>query len=337
MKRITLKLALPVKFTYISQTIRNSKGTRDSVTQFAKFIVTDRSQKKGCCNLKSSFSMRLMSEEVAFVVMAAGMGSRYNGIKQLESFGADGLTIAEYNIRHALAAGCKKFYFIVNDGCAEMFHRRLKNFLPSDCTFSLIYQRKEEALAKFCNRSKPWGTAHAVMCCSGIVGCNFCVTNADDLYGRDAILRAIEFLRSTEKDRTTFANVAYALAETLSDWGSVSRGVIAVGGDSKLRSIDEVLGVSFATMDKLNLSKDSMVSMNLWGFTPEVFKLLLQSWKEFRKNISDAVNDEFGLPFFINSAIKLGKCSVEILRTTSKWHGITYKTDVASLEEALKA
>jgi NDP-sugar pyrophosphorylase family protein len=277
-----------------------------------------------------------MGEEFAFVVMAAGVGSRYNGIKQLESFGPGGLTLAEYNMSHAMEAGCKKFYLIVNEKCAETFHRRLKNFLSSDCTFGLIYQRREEALARFCNRVKPWGTAHAIMCCGGIVDCNFCVTNADDLYGRDAIFRAIEFARSAKKSDAMFANVAYMLSETLSPGGSVSRGMITVEEDSKLRSIDEVLEISTETLETTNFSKNSPVSMNLWSFTPEVFKLLRAGWEEFKKNIADVAVDEFGLPFFINSAIKRGKCSVVVLRTTSKWHGVTYKTDAALMEKALE-
>jgi NDP-sugar pyrophosphorylase family protein len=272
-----------------------------------------------------------MDSEIAFVVMAAGVGSRYNGAKQLETFGAERLTIAEYNMRHALAAGCEKFYFVINEKLAEVFHRRLKNFLPKNCTFSLIYQRKDPSLEKFCRREKPWGTAHAVMCCDGIVDCNFCVTNADDLYGHDAISRAIKFLQSTAPTTADFANVAYNLYGTLSDCGKVSRGVLVSEGDSQLKFIDEVHGIDA----DCGFPRTAMVSMNLWGFTAKVFPLLKESWSEFKKNIADVATDEFGLPFFINSAVSRGKCSVKILHTASEWHGITYRTDAALLEKAL--
>lgn len=276
-----------------------------------------------------------MVEEIAFVVMAAGIGSRYNGTKQLETFGESKLTIAEYNVQHAIDVGFRQFYFVIDDKFAEIFHGRLKNFLPSNCKFELIYQKKEEALTKFCNRKKPWGTAHAIMCCGRIVCCNFCVTNADDLYGHDAIFRMAEFLRSAEKKSKTFANMAYALAETLSGNGVVSRGVLSTDGDSYLTSIDEVHGLAMDADKGTTLLKDSLVSMNLWGFTPEVFKLLEEGWRKFKQNVSDIANDEFGISNFISSAVKEGQCSVKIINTSSKWHGITYQTDRALIEKIL--
>ncbi|MDR1890897.1 MAG: hypothetical protein LBQ23_01775 [Puniceicoccales bacterium] len=276
-----------------------------------------------------------MVEEIAFVVMAAGIGSRYRGEKQLETFGKENLTIAEYNMQHAIAAGFRQFYFVINDKFAEIFHGRLKNFLPSNCKFGLVYQKKEESLTKFCNREKPWGTGHAIMCCERAVRCNFCVTNADDLYGHDAILRMAEFLQSTERTSQTFANVAYALAETLSENGTVSRGIISADENSYLTSIGETHGLDMAACDAATFSKNSPVSMNLWGFTPEIFKLLQSGWQSFRQNISDVANDEFGLSDFINSVVKEGKCKVKILNTSSRWHGITYRTDKELIEKIL--
>ncbi|MDR1432754.1 MAG: hypothetical protein LBI61_00195 [Puniceicoccales bacterium] len=277
-----------------------------------------------------------MNSEIAFVAMAAGIGRRYEGTKQLETFGKAGLTIAEYNMLHALDAGFTKFYFIVSEQLAEAFHRRLKNFLPGNCAFGLIYQKKEHELAKFSPRTKPWGTAHAVMCCASAVDCNFCVSNADDLYGRDAIFRAAEFLKSAATNAKAFANVAYKLSETLSESGAVSRGVMAVDKNSCLKSIGEVHRLSVDGVNTLKISKNSLVSMNLWCFTPKVFGLLKASWNEFKKNISNVSDDEFGLPFFANAAIGNGKCSVNVLQTTSKWYGVTYRADDKSMEKALE-
>ncbi|MDR2629094.1 MAG: hypothetical protein LBC30_03850 [Puniceicoccales bacterium] len=331
-----LKLALPGKSTYINSTIKNSKGIRSSVTQLAKFIgKMMETKKKIVATQNLNFSIISMVEEIAFVVMAAGIGSRYNGTKQLETFGESKLTIAEYNMQHAIGAGFRRFYFVIDDKFAEIFHGRLKNFLPSNCKCELIYQRKEESLTKFCNRKKPWGTGHAVMCCGRLVDCNFCVTNADDLYGHDAISRMAEFLRSTGKKSQTFANVAYVLAETLSGNGTVSRGVLSIDRDSYLTSIDEIHGVAMDAHGETVPPRDSLVSMNLWGFTPEIFKLLEEGWHRFKQNISDVANDEFGISNFIDSAVKKGQCRVKILNTSSKWYGVTYQTDRAPIEKIL--
>jgi UTP-glucose-1-phosphate uridylyltransferase len=335
MKSSMLKVALPGKSTYINSTIKNNKGIRDSVTQLAKFIgEAMETKKKIVATQNLNFFIIFMVEEIAFVVMAAGIGSRYKGTKQLETFGKSKLTIAEYNMQHAIDAGFRRFYFVIDDKFAEIFHRRLKDFLPPNCKFELIYQKKEESLAKFCNRQKPWGTGHAIMCCGRAVRCNFCVTNADDLYGHDAISRMAEFLRSVEKKSRTFANVAYALSETLSGNGAVSRGVISIDGDSYLTSIEEVHGLAMGTYGGA-ISKDSLVSMNLWGFTPEIFKLLEEGWRGFKQNVSDIANDEFGISNFIDSAVRGGRCRVKILHTSSRWHGITYQTDRALVEKIL--
>jgi NDP-sugar pyrophosphorylase family protein len=279
--------------------------------------------------------MPSVNDDIAFVVMAAGLGSRYGGVKQLETFGNGHLTIAEWNMTHAIEAGFKKFYFIINDKTAEIFHRRLKKFLPTGCSFDLIYQKKEEQLVKFCNRKKPWGTAHAVMCCQGVISCNFCVTNADDLYGRDAIFRVAEFLKSLERKSKTFANVAYLLPETLSGNGSVSRGLIRTDGNFYLKEIVETHGLNSKTLDEGAVDRDSVVSMNLWGFTPEIFKPLGKWWDEFKKNIADAAIDEFGLPDVINAMVGRGECEVKVLKTISKWLGITHAEDKFSVEKFL--
>jgi NDP-sugar pyrophosphorylase family protein len=276
-----------------------------------------------------------MSGEIAFVVMAAGIGSRYNGSKQLQTFGKDNLTIAEYNMQHALKVGFRRFYFVVSDKLADLFHERLKNLLPPDCTFGLVYQKSEKDLEKFCHREKPWGTAHAVMCCEMAVECNFCVTNADDLYGYDGIARIADFLISTEKTSPAFGNVAYELSKTLSGNGTVSRGIITTDANSYLRSIDEVRELRAETLDGVKISENSLVSMNLWGFTPKIFKLLRSEWSDFQKNIHSVETDEFQLPAVINSSVKRGACSVKVLKTKSEWVGITYRADNELLEKSL--
>jgi hypothetical protein len=285
-----------------------------------------------------------MSGKIAFVTMAAGVGSRYNGSKQLERFGRDGRTIAEYNLLWAVSAGFRDFFFIVDERAADAFHGRLTKILAPNCHFGLIYQRAERQLNRFCNRSKPWGTAHAILCCDGAIGCNFCVANADDLYGEDAINCAAEFLRSADEKAKKFANVAYKLSDTLSSSGAVSRGIIVADGDSVL-SIDEAHGIDGNALgaSEIKISKDraveiccdSPVSMNLWGFTPEIFPLLEVGWKVFKENIADFSADEFRLPTLINDCIKSGSCAVSMLQTKSRWCGVTYRSDREVIEQFL--
>ena len=277
-----------------------------------------------------------MDDKIAFVVMAAGMGRRYNGLKQLKTFGEKGLTIAEYNILNAIDCGFQDFFFVIDERLADIFNGRLKKFLPKSCNFGLIFQRREKNLIKFSNRVKPWGTGHAVLCCQNIVRSNFCVTNADDLYGRDAISKIADFLRNSKTDSTVFANVVYHIANTLSSNGTVSRGLVRSSDGQFIDTIDEVLNINLSNLGQLGITPQTPVSMNLWGFTPKIFEILAAEWSAFVKKITNAETEEFYLSSAIDNAIKSSKCRVKMLLTSSQWHGITYESDNASIEFSLE-
>lgn len=277
-----------------------------------------------------------MNKDVTLVVMAAGLGSRYNGNKQLELFGPRQLTLAEYNIEHAIACGVNEVVFIVNEKHADIFDRRLREFLPGSCDFELVYQRSESALCKYGYREKPWGTGHAIKCCDGVISNNFCVINADDLYGNDAICNAIKFLKITDEKSATFGNVVYKLSETISPNGSVSRGIVIADGSLNISKINEVGNILHDNIEALGLSPNDFVSMNLWCFTPCIFKLLQDGWKEFCGNLNDPLSDEFGLSSFVGDCIQRNKCTVKAIPTTSKWYGVTYRDDKIILDDILQ-
>lgn len=277
-----------------------------------------------------------MNEDVTLVVMAAGLGSRYNGSKQLELFGSRQLTLAEYNIEHAITCGINDVVLVINEKYADIFDKRLRDFLPSSCDFKLVYQEPESALCKYGYREKPWGTGHAIKCCDGVVNNNFCVINADDLYGYDAIFNAVRFLKSTDAKSMIFGNVVYKLSGTMSPNGAVSRGVIITDDALNISKINEVHNITCDNVHELGLSVNDFVSMNLWCFTPCIFKLLQDGWKYFCANLKDPLSDEFGLSSFVGDCIQQKKCTVKAIPTTSTWYGVTYRDDKKILDDVLQ-
>lgn len=155
-----------------------------------------------------------MSNNLTLVTMAAGSATRYGAPKQLETFGKHNLTIAEYDVLDAISAGFPNFVFIVQEQMADTFHRRLTNLLSADCTFSLTYQRKEKESCRFCNRTKPWGTGHAVLSAKSAVHGNFGLVNADDLEGNNAINVLANFIKTVDENSPIFANIGYVIGDT---------------------------------------------------------------------------------------------------------------------------
>jgi UTP-glucose-1-phosphate uridylyltransferase len=272
--------------------------------------------------------------------MAAGTSSRYGALKQLETFGKRNLTIAEYNVLDAISVGFTNFVFIVQEQMADTFHRRLTNLLPNNCTFSLIYQCSEKELHEYCNRTKPWGTGHALLSAKAAVPGNFGLTNADDLYGKDAIDKLANFLKTADANSPIFANVGYRIGDTLSENSTVSRGIMSISSDGNLANITEYKNISrnseIHSENGAKFDHDTLVSMNLWGFTTKIFAILDEQWAEFTKNISDPSVDEFYLPFAVDRAMRDKKCEVKVLKTTSNWRGITYSHDRVDLEDFLR-
>jgi len=282
------------------------------------------------------------------VILAAGMASRYGSMKQTQSFGPSGETIMDYSIHDAIEAGFKKVVFIIREDFADAFKAIFEPKLKGRIETDYVYQKLDSFLGNHtvpADRVKPWGTGQAVLCCKGTVNEPFAVINADDFYGKDAFTKAYRFL-TTNVAPDKYAVLGYELANTLSENGSVSRGVISTNSNNELTAIDERLKI-FRKEDgqivydengELHpLADDTKVSMNFFCFDPSFIQLCEQLFQEFLdKNINDP-KAEFLMPKAADQFIKMGKGQIEVIPTSAKWFGVTYKEDAPIVKASVEA
>jgi len=280
------------------------------------------------------------------LILAAGMASRYGSMKQVDGFGPHGETIIDYSIYDAIKAGFGKVSFIIREEFAEsfkaIFEPKLKGRVETDYVFQ-SYDLKPFGIDKVIERAKPWGTAHAVLSARNQVHEPFCVINADDFYGYDAFEKMAKFL-NTEVADDKFSIIGYQVNKTLSDYGTVSRGVCEVDGDGNMVAINERLKVYFAKDgsvvyeedgQEIPLASDTPVSMNFWGFTPAVFKLTEPLFKAFAEANEDNPKAEFFIPLIGDELIKSGEASFKVIPTDAKWFGVTYKEDKPIVQKSI--
>jgi NDP-sugar pyrophosphorylase family protein len=287
------------------------------------------------------------------VVLAAGIGSRYGSLKQVDRVGPSGETIIDYSIYDALRAGFGKAVFVVRRSIEaefkEAFLARLGGRIPSQ----LAFQELEDLPAGFTvppGRTKPWGTSHAVLAAAAKVREPFAVINADDFYGRDAYERMAGFLAGLSPADPKFAVVGYGLRSTLSEHGSVARGVCEVGPDGFLAGIVERTKIEpdgAAIVDRaaaggaLALPESTVVSMNFWGFTPLYFEKAREAFASFLRARGEDPKAEMFIPLVINDMVRTGQATVKVLPTTARWFGVTYREDkprvMAELEALVRA
>ena len=282
--------------------------------------------------------------KTALVIMAAGMGSRFGGgIKQLEPVGPNGEIIMDYSIHDAIATGFNKVVFIIRKDIKEAFHDAIGKRIEGICNrlnveFVYAYQELDdlpEEIKKPVDRSKPWGTGQAVLVCKDIIKEPFVVINADDYYGKEAFVKIHEFLINnyTPERSKELCMAGFILGNTLSDNGTVTRGICAVDENDYLTDVMETYEIkktedgAESQGNKINVN--SHVSMNMWGLTPEFVGLLEEGFVEFFENIkgdeAKELKGEYLLPIYIDE--KKGKVSVKLLETQDKWFGVTYKED----------
>jgi dTDP-glucose pyrophosphorylase len=279
------------------------------------------------------------------VILAAGMASRYGSMKQTQSFGPSGETIMDYSIYDAVGAGFTKVVFIIREDFAENFKAIFEPKLAGKIETGYVYQSLHSFLGERelpAERVKPWGTAHAVLCCKGTVTGPFAVINADDFYGRDAFVKAYEFLLNRCTDET-MAVLGYELANTLSDNGSVSRGVIATNEKNEMTGINERLkiyrkgdAIVYEDNDTLTeLPESTKVSMNFFCFAPAYIDMCEKEFQNFLdKNIHTA-KGEFLIPTMADHYIKSGLGVIELIPTSAKWFGVTYKEDAPVVQASI--
>lgn len=280
------------------------------------------------------------------LILAAGMASRYGSMKQVDGFGPNGETIIDYSIYDAIKAGFGKVSFIIREEFAEpfkaIFEPKLSGRIETDYVYQ-SYDLKPFGIDKEIERAKPWGTAHAVLAARNQINEPFCVINADDFYGYDSFEKMAKFL-TTEVADDKYSLIGYQIDKTLSDYGSVSRGVCKVDDDGNMVEINERTQVYFKDGGKVvyeeggvetPLSTDTRVSMNFWGFTPAVFKQSEQMFRDFVAANEDKPKSEFFIPLVADQLIKSGQASFKVIPTASKWFGVTYKEDKPIVQKCI--
>ena len=285
------------------------------------------------------------------LILAAGMGSRYGSLKQMDGLGPNGEAIIDYSIYDAIRAGFGKIVFVIRHSFAEPFkeHFQAKKF-GGDVEFEFVYQELEYLPDGYSvpeGRVKPWGTNHAVMMAKDVIHEPFAVINADDFYGKESYQTMADYLRSIEGTKGKYSMIGYRLENTLSDFGSVSRGVCATDKNGLLTSVTERTAISrkgnkvvYAEGDKeFELDPTCAVSMNFWGFTPEYFGYSEEIFKEFLDGAlaSGNLKAEFFIPYIVDKLITRGEASVKVLDCDAKWFGVTYKEDRPFTVEKINA
>ena len=272
-------------------------------------------------------------------VLAAGMGSRYGGLKQIDGLGPNGETIMDYSVFDALRAGFGKIVFVIRKDFEDDFRRvvlkKYQDRVPCEVCFQSL-DKVPEGYTYNPERTKPWGTNHAVLMGKECINEPFAVINADDFYGKESFQVLADYLKSIEGTEGRYCMIGYRVANTLSENGTVSRGVCSTDTQGYLTdvvertSIEEVGGhILFKDEEgkDVELAPNTPVSMNMWGFTPEYFRHTEEAFKAFLSQYGQEMKKEFYIPTLVNDLIVAGKATCRVLDTPSKWFGVTYAED----------
>lgn len=280
------------------------------------------------------------------VIMAAGMGSRYGGLKQIEPIHKNGEFIIDYSIYDAIRYGFDKVIFIIKKENYEIFKSTIGNRISDKIKTEYVFQSNDNVPFEVpSDRVKPLGTAHAILCCKDMVKDNFLVINSDDFYGRDAFKVASEYLKSEHKSNE-FGMVGYIVSNTLTENGSVKRGVCELKDgyitnlvESSVEKVNEkIIASPLDGRDSFEVNDDTLVSMNMFMFTPKIFELLESDFIEFYKNnVNNLLKCEYLITEVVCNNIKKDKITFKALKTTSKWMGVTYKEDKEVVVEGINS
>ena len=268
---------------------------------------------------------------ITLLVMAAGMGSRYGGLKQLDEVGPSGETIIDYSVYDAIAAGFTKVVFIIRRDFEQEFKSKITDKFSDKIQVEFSFQDIEDLPSGFScpeGREKPWGTGHAILSAAKLIDGPFNAINADDYYGRESFKTIADFYAH---ESNVFTLVAFRLENTLSIFGSVTRGLCEVKND-RLTTVIETNNLQktnsgIASDRDVDLNGSEPVSMNMWGFTPVIFGYLQEMFVDFLAHRGNELKSEFLIPSVINDLIQSGRESVHVLRSNASWFGVTYKED----------
>jgi hypothetical protein len=279
------------------------------------------------------------------LVLAAGMGSRYGGLKQIDPVGPAGETIIDYSIFDAMRAGFGKLVFVIRKDIEQQFREVIGSRFEKRIAVEYVFQELDKLPAGFplpAGRTKPWGTTHAILMAENVLKENFAAINADDFYGRNAYKVLAQHLTSGSPD---YAMVGFILKNTLSDHGSVARGVSRVDANDYLTHIVEMTkverdGSSAKNTDShgqvTQLTGDEAVSMNFWGFTPALFPQLKVAFEKFLKTHGTELKSECYIPATVGELVTNGQAKCKVLRSPDSWFGVTYREDRPSVVESIR-
>ncbi len=280
-----------------------------------------------------------MSFDATLVVMAAGMGSRFGGLKQIEPIGPGGQAIVDFSVYDAKKAGFNKVVFVIKHEIEKEFKeivgKRIEKTIDVDYAFQETDMLPDGFLCPP-DRQKPWGTAHAIYCCRNVVKTPFAVINADDYYGKGAYKKIYDHLK---KEKGDYCMVGFKLKNTLTENGTVSRGICNVQ-NGFLKSVVErtkILDCKYTEDDKnwVDLPSDCIVSMNMWGFTPDVFGYIENDLIDFLREKINVPKAEYYLPMVVSNVIERGDKDISVLVADDRWYGVTYKADKENVVSAL--
>ena len=278
--------------------------------------------------------------DITLLIMAAGMGSRYGGLKQLDSVGPNQETIIDYSVYDAIRAGFDKVVFVIR----KEFHSEFRSFITDKylgkIEVEFAFQKLENIPSDFSypeERKKPWGTGHAILSAKDIIQEPFVAINGDDFYGLESFKVVADYYQNGGSE---FSMVAFQLDNTLSDFGSVTRGLCTLKGN-KLDTVIETGGLIMSEKGmksdrNIHLNGKEPVSMNVWGFTPDLFGYLESMFIQFLKEEGDALKSEYLIPSVVNNLIQTDRKSVHILHSRAKWFGVTYKEDKSYVMDEIK-
>lgn len=281
-----------------------------------------------------------MNDNITLVVMAAGMGSRFGGLKQIEPIGKHGEILLDYSVYDAVKAGFNKVVFVIKHAIEADFKAVVGKRIEKMVKTEYVFQETDALPEGFVcpsERVKPWGTAHAVLCCKDVVKEPFAVINADDYYGKSAFIKTADFLKTNHSD---YCMTGFRLVNTLTENGYVSRGVCEIE-NGELKSVTErtkIMDCKYTEDDGESwtaLEPDTVVSMNLWGFMPDLFDYAENGFTEFLNKNINTPKAEYYLPSVVSGLIASGEKKVKVLIAEDKWYGVTYKEDKQSVCDAI--
>lgn len=283
---------------------------------------------------------------MTLVIMAAGMGSRFGGLKQIEPIDNNGNFIIDYSIYDAIKCGFDKVVFIIKKENYDIFRETVGSRIESKIKVEYVFQELSnlpEGYQVPDTRVKPWGTAHAILCCKDVVKENFAIINSDDFYGYDAYKTISTYLKNKTNDN--YAMVGYIASNTLTDNGSVKRGICQIKDNHLEKLIEslverkgnQIIATPLNGEESFTIEDDTPVSMNMFAFTPKIFDYLEERFPNFLEENKDNIDKcEYLIPDIVFEQIKKGMVKVDVLKTTARWYGITYKEDKEQLVKSIK-